>query len=333
MRMDTATVMVDRFLVWRGPITPFAVVTAAASAVIAASALVDLATQPSSSSGAAFAGRWTWAWCAVAVVIALAPLLLGGRYPRRLGLLGAWLFIAVTVVQLASADRPVISANNLVLYPMVACYVGWFHDRWAARGTVGVAAVASALALSANPQLGLATTWVNVTLVSAFCLGATMYLHGRLERLALTDPLTGALNRAGLEVRLEQELTRSLRTGQPLLVGVLDLDDFKLVNDTQGHAAGDRLLVELVSGLRRLSRPYDAIARLGGDEFMLLMPGVGPADGETVFARLRDRTGDIWSHGIAVSKPGDSVDTLTERADARLYRNKRARKSDSGSAR
>lgn len=328
MPVNTWRTLGARYVAWRGPVTPFAVVTTAAALVAAASGLVDLATQAQVSPGPSLGGGWTVVWSLVAMTIALLPLALGSRFPRWLGVVGAALFIGVTAMQLATADRPIISANNLVLYPMVACYVGWFYDRWTARSVVGAAGVASAAALYVNPQLGLTTTWVNVMLVSAFCVGATMYLHGRLERLARTDPLTGALNRAGLEAQLELELTRAARTGEPLLVTVLDLDDFKLVNDTRGHAAGDRLLVAVVRDLRRLVRPYDVVARMGGDEFMVLMPGAGAVEGAGVFDRLRGRTGDIWSHGMAVSRPGDTIDTLTERADARLYESKRARKGD-----
>lgn len=328
MSVNTVRALVARFLAWRGPVTPFAVVTSAAAVVITGSGLVDLATQEQDPTAPGLSGTWTVIWSAVALALTLLPIALGARFPRWIGAVGTWVFIAVTALQLATAARPIISANNLVLYPMVACYVGWFLDRWTARATVLAAAAASAVALLVNPQLGLLTTWVNITMVSAFCLGATTYLHGRLERQARTDPLTGALNRAGLETQLEQELARSARSGQPLLVAVLDLDDFKRVNDTQGHAAGDRLLVDVVRDLQRQVRPYDVVARMGGDEFMLLMPGVGTAEGAGLFERLRERTGDIWSHGMAVSRPGDTVDTLTERADSRLYESKRARKTD-----
>nr|WP_240188532.1 GGDEF domain-containing protein [Nakamurella flavida] len=210
--------------------------------------------------------------------------------------------------------------------------MGWFYPRWVARSVVAAAAAASGAALLLNPFLGIATIWLNLVLASVFCLECAAYLHIRLERQARTDPLTGALNRTGLTDRATQELARAARTSTPLTVAVLDLDDFKAVNDTRGHAAGDRLLVDVVEGLRQEMRPYDGIARLGGDEFMVLMPGLTPGHAEGVLARLRAGTGDVFSCGVATSRSSDTVATLTERADRRLYRDKRARKERAGDA-
>ena len=325
MLRDTLAAPVARFQAWRGPLTPFAVVTAAAAAVIWASGIVDALSQ--TADAGPLIGPWTWLWTVLAFAVAASPLLLGGRCRRWVGLVGTAVFVAVTVLQLATADRPIISANNLVLYPMVSCYMGWFYPRWVARTTVAVAAAASGTALLVNPFLVLATTWLNLTLASAFCLECAAYLHIRLERLARTDPLTGALNRSGLADRIGQELARASRTRTPLTVAVLDLDDFKAVNDTHGHAAGDQLLVDVVAGLRRVIRPYDSIARLGGDEFMILLPGLNPEVAEAVLDRLRRQSGDVFSSGVATSTATDTVRTLTERADQLLYRDKRSRKS------
>lgn len=95
----------------------------------------------------------------------------------------------------------------------------------------------------------------------------------RLHLLSLTDPLTGLLNRAGMEQRLSNLLDPGV--AQPLAVLYIDLDRFKQVNDTHGHAAGDELLRQVAKRLTRLVRPSDAVARLGGDEFALALPSLG----------------------------------------------------------
>ena len=109
-----------------------------------------------------------------------------------------------------------------------------------------------------------------------------------LARVSLTDPLTDALNRRGFEDRLRREMADSARSERPLMLAVLDLDDFKAVNDRQGHGAGDALLRETVERLSGVLRPLDVVGRLGGDEFAVLFPGAGPADAESLVGRLRD---------------------------------------------
>jgi diguanylate cyclase len=108
------------------------------------------------------------------------------------------------------------------------------------------------------------------------------------EALALVDPLTGLANRRAFDARFEEELARSGRQGAPVALLVLDIDDFKAVNDTYGHAAGDGLLVTLGEVLRSTARKEDVAARLGGDEFVVLL-APGDADvSEAVAARIAE---------------------------------------------
>lgn len=99
-----------------------------------------------------------------------------------------------------------------------------------------------------------------------------------LERLAVTDTLTGLANRALLDTRLEVALGGSQHTGEPVSLLLLDLDGFKPVNDTHGHPAGDAVLIELSRRLSECTRPGDTLARVGGDEFALLLPGADRSD-------------------------------------------------------
>ncbi|MFM7536911.1 MAG: diguanylate cyclase [Acidimicrobiales bacterium] len=109
----------------------------------------------------------------------------------------------------------------------------------------------------------------------------------RLHELAATDPLTGVLNRRGLEQQLEGELDRFRRTGVPLATLMIDCDDFKQVNDRLGHGAGDAVLATVAGRLRDALRPEDVVARVGGDEFVALLPGANEAEAAQVAERLR----------------------------------------------
>ncbi len=90
------------------------------------------------------------------------------------------------------------------------------------------------------------------------------------EQLAEIDPLTGALNTRAFIERATREISRSRRHGRPLSLAYMDLDNFKAVNDTKGHAQGDEVLRKVVSTLKSRSRAQDLVARLGGDEFVIL---------------------------------------------------------------
>jgi diguanylate cyclase (GGDEF)-like protein/PAS domain S-box-containing protein len=112
--------------------------------------------------------------------------------------------------------------------------------------------------------------------------------EARLQQMADHDPLTGLLNRRAYERRLEEHLALGERYGHEGAVLVLDLDDFKQVNDTLGHSAGDELIVRIAGALAGRLRESDTLARLGGDEFAILLPTGGRADAERVANSLLD---------------------------------------------
>jgi diguanylate cyclase (GGDEF)-like protein len=143
-----------------------------------------------------------------------------------------------------------------------------------------------------------------------------------LAQISRTDSLTDSLNRRGFEERLDAELGESGRGGRPLTLLLIDLDDFKAVNDTLGHAAGDELLCWVVNTVRGTLRPFDAIGRLGGDEFAVLLPGAARADALEVAARVREVLAERISATIGLATfPVDGTDReeLHQRADAELY--------------
>ena len=149
---------------------------------------------------------------------------------------------------------------------------------------------------------------------------------GRLERLALTDELTGVPNRRHWDEQLPRELGRSLRYDESVCVAMLDLDRFKDYNDTYGHQAGDRLLKEVTAAWKAVLRPYDLLARYGGEEFSLTMMGCELDDAVVSIERLRDATpaGTSCSAGVAQWDRNEDPSTLVGRADQALYEAKRA---------
>ncbi|HMC81401.1 MAG TPA: EAL domain-containing protein, partial [Acidimicrobiia bacterium] len=160
-------------------------------------------------------------------------------------------------------------------------------------------------------------------------------LEAELTRQALHDPLTGLANRTLLIDRMTLALTRAERSQAPLTVLFLDLDGFKTVNDSLGHATGDQLLVLVAERLRESVRPADTIARLGGDEFALLLEGAGTEEGTLIAERVGEALASPFdvggrevfaraSIGIATGEPGQlSADELLRDADLAMYMAKR----------
>lgn len=159
----------------------------------------------------------------------------------------------------------------------------------------------------------------------------------QLESLSITDELTGLLNRRGFRMELTRAIALAARGRERGLLVIVDLDGFKAVNDTHGHAAGDDMLVAIASMLRNAVRETDTVARLGGDEFAILMLDTNQHD---VRDRLAAVEADIngrsfmWrgqalpiraSMGAVVLDGGLDAQTLVDRADAKMYAKKRMR--------
>jgi diguanylate cyclase (GGDEF)-like protein len=157
-------------------------------------------------------------------------------------------------------------------------------------------------------------------------------LEAQLRRMATTDGLTGTLNRAQFLVLGQQELERSQQAGRGLAVLMLDIDHFKLINDSYGHLAGDEALKHFVAQLRAGVRGIDVLGRLGGEEFAIVLPTIGSEAAFQAAERLRarvaanplihlDRTIRITvSIGLSMARDTDrTVEQLLGRADARLY--------------
>lgn len=157
-----------------------------------------------------------------------------------------------------------------------------------------------------------------------------------LRNLAMVDPLTGLYNRRFAEQRLAAEVARSERRGHPLTVLTLDLNNFKEINDTYGHPAGDQVLQEFASRLNKVIRGSDLAVRLGGDEFLVVLPECTLEQLKLVLDRLNSFELDWQGKKIPVTfsagwrdyQKGDRPEEMLARADEALYEGKRASKKN-----
>lgn len=172
--------------------------------------------------------------------------------------------------------------------------------------------------------------------------GSQAWLQSLIDGLvdmSSRDALTGLANRRSFELALAREIDRVARAGEPALLLALDIDHFKKVNDSHGHASGDAVLKAVAKALLECVRPMDLVARIGGEEFAIVMPSCAPAFGEAVAERVRRRVeampvaiGVAQQIQVSVSIGGafapqwvrSSPPLWIERADLQLYRAKAA---------
>lgn len=154
-----------------------------------------------------------------------------------------------------------------------------------------------------------------------------------IEKLAIFDELTGIHNRRALLAQLNEEKQRAERYREPFSVCYLDIDLFKRINDTFGHAAGDEVLRTVAAGLREQLRDIDRVGRFGGEEFVIALAGTPLAEAEACAERIRqhlrswpqpalDGEPVTLSIGVAQYHPGETLEQLLDRADRALYRAK-----------
>lgn len=166
--------------------------------------------------------------------------------------------------------------------------------------------------------------------------------NSKLRELSIRDELTGLYNRRHLTERLEQESERGRRYGQGFSVALIDIDHFKVINDSHGHAVGDEVLVQFAGILRLQARfidhvgqaPERTLGRFGGEEFMIILPGTSLAGARICLERMRAAVAQApfetsagpvaitFSAGLAEQRPDEAAEDLLQRADKALYRAK-----------
>lgn len=151
--------------------------------------------------------------------------------------------------------------------------------------------------------------------------------------MAVTDGLTGLYNHRFIFERLEEEIAKVARYGRPLSIIMLDIDNFKQVNDTFGHRAGDEVILSVAHAIMASLRKTDVAGRYGGEEFLVLLPETDLKAAHIVAEKIRNtvallqfETKDLAvtiSAGVAEAEKGESFEALINRADAKLYTAKR----------
>jgi diguanylate cyclase (GGDEF)-like protein len=227
---------------------------------------------------------------------------------------------------------------DFLLIPVV--WVGWFAQK---RSYGYVLAFAAAAASAVVAVIGVTQASLGAACTSALArfalylfvlalLGMMRRERAGHQRDATTDQQTGAANARALRTLAAAEVARSQRSAHSLSLAYLDLDDFKAINDTLGHAEGDHVLFEVGHMMRTSVRATDSVARVGGDEFAILMPETGAKEARTVVERVRreldrltarDGRHVLFSIGLVTfDRPPASVDELTSAADELMYRAK-----------
>jgi diguanylate cyclase len=153
------------------------------------------------------------------------------------------------------------------------------------------------------------------------------------------DQLTGVLNRRGLDEAFEREATRADRSQTPLCIALLDIDNFKRLNDSLGHLAGDQALIHLTNVIKESLRPSDSVARYGGEEFVIVLPDIDLDQAELTISRLQreltkkfflyndERVLVTFSAGVTLRSPAEEQADVIGRADKAMYQAKQAGKN------
>lgn len=262
-----------------------------------------------------------------------APFIGAGLWLRRRRLpavLHPWLVAFGTVLLtglIASSGSSSVGVSFSFFFTWIALYSVLFLEphQVALQLVLAAAGYAAGFALSRGgvEQLSVVEPLVLVSVVGTF--GIVVEMLARALQASEIDPLTRTFNRRGMERVLHAALQKAAAAGEDVVLALIDVDDFKVVNDRRGHLAGDQVLQDLATAWRSALRGGDILCRVGGDEFVAVLPGCEAPDAVAILRRLREdqRIGVTCSIGAAVWRPGESIDGLLAHADGALYEAKR----------
>jgi diguanylate cyclase (GGDEF)-like protein len=274
------------------------------------------------------------------IVAALAALASFGRLPRGFKSGAATFGLVTTSAILVHLSGGLIEMHFhfFVMIGIITLYQDWLPFLLAIAYVVGHHGLMGVLdpASVYNHAAALNGPWRWAAVHGVFVIGASIasVAAWKLNEEGFRDPLTGLANRSLFYDRVEHALLRQKREGTRVAALFLDLDDFKTINDSLGHAAGDQLLVDVADRVKRSLRASDTVARLGGDEFAILLEGLGDVDPVRLAQRILIALGDPFvlggrqasvtvSIGIALSVGGrESTDVLLRNADVAMYQAK-----------
>jgi diguanylate cyclase (GGDEF)-like protein len=256
---------------------------------------------------------WIFAsWLVSLAIIATVAAAAGGVNGPAM----AWFAVPVSTLSARFPLRVVVTGVTTALGVMVAVAFG-----------------TDASATIEHPSLLIGPAVLVAAVAMLSLAGMRSDIHHRAS--AFVDPLTGCLNRAALENRLQELTQQSAVTRQPVGLIIGDIDHFKLINDMQGHAAGDAVLVDVAYALRKEMRAYDSVYRIGGEEFLVVLPGSNLAKAAALANVLRiaiEGTGKgpglsvTMSFGVSASIEGEVFEYkgVHEEGDRALYEAKRS---------
>jgi diguanylate cyclase (GGDEF)-like protein len=254
-----------------------------------------------------------------------------GRYYPMLTLLG---LVPAILFFLAVALREQGIIGAFWCYPAVISFYFILPERKAWIANAALLAVTLPLAwegLEPPMAIRMAATLLAVSIFSIIFIRVITEQQKRLRAQAVTDPLTRLYNRLLLRDSLERAIQHSSRTGEAMSIVTLDLDNFKLINDTLGHDAGDTALRGIGGLLKKRLRRNDKIFRLGGEEFLALLHGTDADNAWRIAEELRSAVASLMllpdhpitvSIGVATLMPGEDWTAWMKRSDENLYRAK-----------
>ncbi len=264
---------------------------------------------------------------ALAVVGSITRLIAGARTPT-------WarhviFHLGLVIVSVLVTVQPGTNVHFEVLYSWVVVFAALSWTPPLAFYYEGLVGVSYGLALILGPTVeNPVTAWMATFGSSAILCGVTVGLVNALRRSSREDRLTGLANRRAWDDRLDEELERARRSERPLSMVMIDVDKFKLINDRDGHLAGDELLRRVAEGWRAVVRGGgDFLARLGGDEFGLLAPDADEHGSLEIVRHLQAAIpeGITCSMGVATWDRHESGADFFRRADEAMYQVKRHR--------
>jgi diguanylate cyclase (GGDEF)-like protein len=252
----------------------------------------------------------------------------GDRLPGGLALDMA-VVLAIVVAVWGTLEVPTAAGQMLIGLGLViiGVFIGYFRPLRRVFFHLALMVVGYLAALLINRQTNTAVDGVIVCLVVVGVTLMVSRLARALRALALRDSLTGVLNRRGLDLVAVPLAAATARSGQPVTVGLIDIDSFKAYNDEHGHLAGDEALVAIVDAWRQALRSSDILARYGGDEFALVLPGMRVQDAEDLAARLGGAHAIRWTAGFVEWTPQEDLYAALGRADTLMFERKPKRTS------
>lgn len=289
-------------------------------------------------------GPWVGWWTIAPLLVAAAVFRVADTRIEGTARPEYWMFAAWAGSEAIIAVSLALTGSSAVLMlAMLSIPIVTLSARFSSRGIligvttalglmIAVALGTNADAIAQNPPLLIAP----LAVVVSVAMLSTALMHSDVEHRskAVIDQLTGLLNRSALETRANELEQQSKITGEPVAVIVADLDGFKRVNDSHGHASGDAVLKEVAYLVRKRLHAFDLAYRLGGDELLVLVPGAGVDVAETVADGLHATVcagplaGGVrvtMSCGVSASRRGEAFDfdAVFRSADAALYEAKR----------